>query len=126
MIKPRVTIKDNGLQQLGKSLLPYFWEETSSPEGHSWGASLCSAVSVSRAGAATFPEFEPRFKIANALADSPRCPGGEWIEQNIPEEGGGDHRLNLVGGIPTLADVGIDKNDSPKFRILPRCPGGEK
>jgi len=41
-----------------------------------------------------------------------------WIELNIPSEGGGNHRLDLVSAIPTLAEAGIDRNDSPKFRAL--------
>jgi hypothetical protein len=50
---------------------------------------------------------------------------GQWINENIPEEGSGDHRLNSVSDIPnsgptknsqpTLVEVGIDRNDSPKF-----------
>ena len=41
----------------------------------------------------------------------------KMIEANIPE-GGGDHRLNLVSAIPTLADVGIDRNDSPGSDVM--------
>ena len=47
---------------------------------------------------------------------------GEWIEANIPEEGGGDHLSKMVGDAPTLADVGIGYHDSPKFRILAQIP----
>ena len=52
---------------------------------------------------------------------------GEWIEVNIPEEGGKTalddaYRLNLVGKRVPLADAGIDRNDSPKFRLMARIP----
>ncbi|MDP2731064.1 MAG: hypothetical protein Q8O55_11380 [Dehalococcoidales bacterium] len=43
---------------------------------------------------------------------------GEWIEANIPAEGGGDHLPNSLGAAPTLMEAGIDYHDSPKFRIL--------
>lgn len=44
---------------------------------------------------------------------------GEWIEANIPEDGG----KPAQNGRFTLADVGIERHDSPKFRILARIPG---
>lgn len=47
---------------------------------------------------------------------------GEWIAENIPEEGGGDHLPNSLGANPTLAEAGIDYHDSPKFRVLARIP----
>ena len=52
---------------------------------------------------------------------------GEWIEANIPEDGGKPslddaYQLNSVSKRPILADVGIDRNDSPKFRILAEIP----
>jgi hypothetical protein len=49
---------------------------------------------------------------------------GEWIEANIPEEGGKpplpaeNSQLSRI----TLAEVGIDHNDSPKFRLLAKLP----
>lgn len=46
MINARVTIKDNGLQQLGKSLSPYFWEGSSlqaiDKAGEEWGIEVNS------------------------------------------------------------------------------------
>ena len=45
---------------------------------------------------------------------------GEWIEQNIPEEGG-NPQLTKNSQL-TLAEAGIDRNDSPKFRILAKIP----
>jgi len=49
---------------------------------------------------------------------------GEWIEAEIPEDGAKGVGVNQYGATqnsytsPTLAQVGIDKNDSPKFRAL--------
>lgn len=48
---------------------------------------------------------------------------GEWIEKNIPEEGG-NPQLTKNSQL-TLADAGIDRNDSPKFRILAQIPEGK-
>jgi len=50
---------------------------------------------------------------------------GEWIETNIPEEGGNPtDQLNKNGKLarPTLIEAGIDYHDSPKFRMLARMP----
>jgi hypothetical protein len=50
---------------------------------------------------------------------------GEWIEANIPEEGmlkQGDKFPVTKNSHGTLAEAGIDRNDSPKFRILARIP----
>ena len=51
---------------------------------------------------------------------------GEWIEQNIPEEGAKgliqNHLQATQNSRLTLADAGIDRNDSPKFRTLARIP----
>ena len=43
---------------------------------------------------------------------------GEWIEANIPEEGGNPQLTNFG----RLEDAGIDRHDSPKFRVLARIP----
>ena len=45
---------------------------------------------------------------------------GEWIEVNIPEDGakGIGPPIATQNSYITLADAGIDRNDSPKFRIL--------
>jgi len=45
---------------------------------------------------------------------------GEWIEKNIPEEGGKSPLPNENGRLSqlTLNEAGIDYHDSPKFRIL--------
>jgi len=46
---------------------------------------------------------------------------GEWIEANIPEEGGNPQlRKKTELEVHTLPDVGIGENDSRKFRILAR------
>ncbi len=49
---------------------------------------------------------------------------GEWIEDNIPEDGAKgliqEHLQVTENSHLTLADAGIDRNDSPKFRILAR------
>lgn len=48
---------------------------------------------------------------------------GEWIEANIPEDGSNGGNPNLTKNSQvTLADAGIDKHDSPKFRILAKIP----
>ena len=51
---------------------------------------------------------------------------GEWIEANIPEEGSRgliqEHLQATIFSRLSLADVGIDRNDSPKFRLLARIP----
>jgi len=50
---------------------------------------------------------------------------GEWIEANIPEEGGNPtDQLNENGRLvrPTLIDASIDYHDSPKFRLFARMP----
>jgi ParB family chromosome partitioning protein len=51
---------------------------------------------------------------------------GEWIEKNIPEEGAKgliqEHLQATENSHLTLAETGIDRNDSPKFRILARIP----
>ena len=39
---------------------------------------------------------------------------GEWINENIPEDGGNPQLTK----ISRLEDVGIDRNDSPKFRAI--------
>lgn len=44
---------------------------------------------------------------------------GEWIEQNIPAEGAkGIGKSADEIGCTTLADIGIDHHDSPRFRVL--------
>jgi len=56
---------------------------------------------------------------------------GEWIEANIREDGAKGIGINQYSNegatknsytSPTLAEVGIDRNDSPKFRLLARLP----
>jgi len=49
---------------------------------------------------------------------------GEWIEANIPEEGakGIGPAIVTKNSYISLADAGIDRNDSPKFRLLARIP----
>lgn len=50
---------------------------------------------------------------------------GEWIIENIPEEGGNPtNQLTENSQLirPTLAEAGIDRNDSPKFRALAKLP----
>lgn len=50
---------------------------------------------------------------------------GEWIEANIPEEGGNPtDQLSQNGKLvrSTLKEAGIDYHDSPKFRTLARMP----
>lgn len=50
---------------------------------------------------------------------------GEWIEANIPEDGsfhGNQYSGPTKNSQPTLADVGINRNESPKFRILAKIP----
>jgi hypothetical protein len=47
---------------------------------------------------------------------------GEWIEQNIPETGTQCFGDLIKSPKTTLADAGIDRNDSPKFRTLARIP----
>jgi len=50
---------------------------------------------------------------------------GEWIEANIPEEGGNPtDQLNKNDRLvrPTLIEAGINYHDSPKYRILARIP----
>jgi len=46
---------------------------------------------------------------------------GEWIEENIPEDGGNPQLTNFS----RLEDVGINRNDSPKFRRLAKTPDKE-
>jgi hypothetical protein len=46
---------------------------------------------------------------------------GQWIEENIPEEGGNPQLTNFS----RLEDIGIDRNDSPKFRIRAQRKLGE-
>lgn len=43
---------------------------------------------------------------------------GEWIEANIPENGGNPQLTSFS----RLEDIGINRNDSPKFRVLARIP----
>ena len=45
---------------------------------------------------------------------------GEWIEANIPEEGakGIGPPIAAQNGYISLTEAGIDRHDSPKFRIL--------
>lgn len=50
----------------------------------------------------------------------------EWIVANIPEEGAKgliqEHLQATKNSHLTLAEAGIDRNDSPKFRILAKIP----
>jgi N6-adenosine-specific RNA methylase IME4 len=47
---------------------------------------------------------------------------GEWIEANIPKEGRAAPVTENSHGFVTLAEAGIDRNDSPKFRLLAKIP----
>ncbi len=51
---------------------------------------------------------------------------GEWIEANIPAEGAKgliqEHLQATENSHLTLTEAGIDRNDSPKFRILAQIP----
>ena len=49
---------------------------------------------------------------------------GEWIEANIPAEGamGIGPVIATKNSYISLSDAGIDRNDSPKFRVLARIP----
>ncbi len=47
---------------------------------------------------------------------------GEWIEANIPADGWNTPTENSQG---TLAEAGIDRNDSPKFRVLAKIPDAQ-
>jgi hypothetical protein len=58
-------------------------------------------------------------KAGRFATSQPRELYGQWINENIPEEGYSNLPTeNSRQKIPTLSEVGIDKNDSPKFRIL--------
>jgi N6-adenosine-specific RNA methylase IME4 len=52
---------------------------------------------------------------------------GEWIEANIPEEGamGIGPVIATKNSYISLSDAGIDRNNSPRFRILARMPEGK-
>lgn len=68
-------------------------------------------------------DSKQRLEIQNDIAKSRlhlNRKQGEWIEANIPEDGG--YKNVAKNSRVTLSDIGIGENDSPKFRILARIP----
>ena len=89
---------------------------------YSQGITAASSVGV---GIYSFKPGEPATPQANKSFRHYRLHlnrgQGQWINENIPEEGGNPtNQLTENGQLirPTLAQAGIDKNDSPKFRTL--------